>query len=89
MISDHCRRGAASSSRADRPRRDDRHPPRAAGHAAGLTHLLPATFGGAARFNIANALSGDRRRLRRGSPLHDIRQGLRTFVTSYYLSPGG
>ena len=23
-----------------------------------------------------------------GAPLHDIRQGLRTFTTSYYLSPG-
>ena len=28
------------------------------------------------------------RRVRRRAPLHDIRQGLRTFSTNYYLSPG-
>ncbi len=28
------------------------------------------------------------RRFAAGAPLHDIRQGLRTFATSYYLSPG-
>lgn len=52
------------------------------------THLLPATFGGAARMNVANALAAAGAAFAAGAPLHDIRQGLRTFTTSYYLSPG-
>jgi len=52
------------------------------------THLLPSTFGGAARFNVANALAAAGAAFAAGAPLHDIRQGLRTFTTSYYLSPG-
>jgi cyanophycin synthetase len=52
------------------------------------THLLPATFGGRARFNVANALAATAAAFAAGAPLHDIRQGLRTFTTSYYLSPG-
>ena len=52
------------------------------------THLLPATFDGAARFNVANALAAAGAAFAAGAPLHDIRQGLRTFTTNYYLSPG-
>ncbi|HEX2705007.1 MAG TPA: Mur ligase family protein, partial [Candidatus Lustribacter sp.] len=52
------------------------------------THLLPATFGGTAKFNVANALAATGAAFAAGAPLHDIRQGLRTFTTSYYLSPG-
>lgn len=52
------------------------------------THLLPSTFGGAARMNVANALAAAGAAFAAGAPLHDIRQGLRTFDTSYYLSPG-
>ena len=52
------------------------------------THLLPSTFGGAARFNVANALAAAGAAFAAGAPLHDIRQGLRTFATTYYLSPG-
>ena len=52
------------------------------------THLLPSTFGGAAKFNVANALAAAGAAFAAGAPLHDIRQGLRTFTTSYYLSPG-
>ena len=52
------------------------------------THLLPATFGGAARFNIANAMAAAGAAFAVDVPLHDIRQGLRTFATNYYLSPG-
>ncbi|MEP6632102.1 MAG: Mur ligase family protein, partial [Lapillicoccus sp.] len=52
------------------------------------THLLPSTFNGAARFNVANALAATGAAFAAGAPLHDIRQGLRTFTTSYYLSPG-
>ena len=52
------------------------------------THLLPSTFGGAARMNVANAMAAAGAAFAAGAPLHDIRQGLRTFTTSYYLSPG-
>ena len=51
------------------------------------THLLPATFGGAARFNVANSLAAAGAAFAAGAPLHDIRQGLRTFATTYYLPP--
>jgi cyanophycin synthetase len=52
------------------------------------THLLPSTFNGTARFNVANAMAAAGAAFAAGAPLHDIRQGLRTFTTSYYLSPG-
>ena len=52
------------------------------------THLLPATFGGRARMNVQNALAAAAAAFAAGAPLHDIRQGLRTFTTNYYLSPG-
>lgn len=52
------------------------------------THLLPSTFGGTARFNVANSLAAAGAAFAAGAPLHDIRQGLRTFTTNYYLSPG-
>ncbi len=52
------------------------------------THLLPATFGGRARMNVQNTLAAAAAAFAAGAPLHDIRQGLRTFSTNYYLSPG-
>src|SRR5689334_3798419 len=52
------------------------------------THLLPSTFGGTAKFNVANAMAAAGAAFAGGAPLHDIRQGLRTFATTYYLSPG-
>lgn len=52
------------------------------------THLLPSTFGGTARFNVANAMAAAGAAFAAGAGLHEIRQGLRTFTTSYYLSPG-
>jgi cyanophycin synthetase len=52
------------------------------------THLLPATFGGRARMNVQNSLAAAAAAFAAGAPLHDIRQGLRTFSTNYYLSPG-
>jgi len=52
------------------------------------THLLPATFGGRALMNVQNSLAAAAAAFAAGAPLHDIRQGLRTFSTSYYLSPG-
>jgi cyanophycin synthetase len=52
------------------------------------THLLPATFNGRARMNVQNTLAAAAAAFAAGAPLHDIRQGLRTFSTNYYLSPG-
>ncbi len=52
------------------------------------THLLPSSFGGAALFNVANAMAAAGAAFASGAGLHEIRQGLRTFTTSYYLSPG-
>ena len=52
------------------------------------THLLPATFGGKARMNVQNTLAAAAAAFAAGAPLHDIRQGLRSFSTNYYLSPG-
>jgi cyanophycin synthetase len=52
------------------------------------THLLPATFGGRAMMNVQNAMAAAAAAFAAGASLHDIRQGLRTFSTSYYLSPG-
>ena len=63
-----------------------RHGPRALQLA--WTHLLPATFNGTARFNVANALAAAAAAFAADAPLHDIRRGLRTFSTNYYLSPG-
>src|SRR6266542_3625290 len=52
------------------------------------THLLPATFEGRARMNVQNALAAAGAAWAAGAHLHDIRQGLRTFSTSYYMAPG-
>jgi cyanophycin synthetase len=51
------------------------------------THLMPATFGGRARMNVANALAASAA-WASGAHLHDIRQGLRTFTTSFFQAPG-
>ena len=52
------------------------------------THLLPATFDGKAKMNVQNAMAAAAAAHAAGAHLHDIRQGLRTFTTSYYLAPG-
>ena len=52
------------------------------------THLIPATFGGRARMNVANALASAAAAWAAGAHLHDIRQGLRTFSTSFFQAPG-
>ena len=53
------------------------------------THLIPATFGGRARMNVANALAAAAAAAwAAGAHLHDIRQGLRTFSTSFFQAPG-
>src|SRR4029078_13680535 len=52
------------------------------------THLIPATFGGRAPMNVANALAAAAAAWAAGAHLHDIRQGLRTFSTSFFQAPG-
>ncbi len=52
------------------------------------THLVPATFGGKARMNVANALGAAAAAWAAGAGLPDIRQGLRTFTTSFLNAPG-
>jgi cyanophycin synthetase len=52
------------------------------------THLIPATFGGRARMNVANALAAAAAAWASGAHLHDIRHGLRTFSTSFFQAPG-
>jgi cyanophycin synthetase len=52
------------------------------------THLMPSTFGGRARMNVANALAAAAAAWATGAHLHDIRQGLRTFTTSFFQAPG-
>jgi cyanophycin synthetase len=89
MVDEHCRRGG----RAVVLERGDlgemiviRHGRRSMQLA--WTHLLPATFGGKAKMNVQNAMAAAAAAFSAGAHLHDIRQGLRTFTTSYYLSPG-
>jgi cyanophycin synthetase len=52
------------------------------------SHLIPATFGGRARMNVANALAAAAAAWAAGAHMHDIRQGLRTFSTSFFQAPG-
>src|SRR5262245_3300888 len=52
------------------------------------THLIPATLEGKARHNVANALAASAICYARGVVVENIRQGLRTFATSFYLTPG-
>jgi cyanophycin synthetase len=51
-------------------------------------HLLPSTFEGRARMMVQNALAAAATAHAAGAHLHDIRQGLRTFSTSFYQAPG-
>jgi cyanophycin synthetase len=53
-----------------------------------LTHLLPSTFEGRARMNVQNTLAAAAAAWAAGAHLHDIRQGLRTFTTSFFMAPG-
>ena len=89
MIDAHCRRGGKALVLSSSERGEMivvKHGPREMQLA--WTHLLPATFGGRARMNVQNSLAAAAAAFAAGAPLHDIRQGLRTFSTSYYLSPG-
>jgi cyanophycin synthetase len=52
------------------------------------THLIPATFEGKAKFNVENALAAAAIGYSMGASLEHIRQGLRTFTTSFFQAPG-
>ena len=52
------------------------------------THLIPATLEGRAKFNVDNALAAAAVAYSMGVPLEQIRQGLRTFTTSFFQAPG-
>ncbi len=52
------------------------------------THLIPATLEGKALANVANALAAAAITYAQGISVETIRQGLRTFSTSFYQTPG-
>ena len=88
-VDGHCGRGGAAFVVRPTPEGDQivlRHGPRTM--PVLYTHLIPATFGGKARMNVANALAAAAGAWGAGAHLHDIRQGLRTFTTSFFQAPG-
>lgn len=52
------------------------------------THLIPATLEGKAMHNVANALAATAVCYAYGISVENIKQGLRTFTTSFYQAPG-
>ncbi|MFQ5340445.1 MAG: cyanophycin synthetase [Anaerolineae bacterium] len=52
------------------------------------THLIPATLEGAAMFNVSNALGAVAACVALGVSIENIRQGLRTFATTFFQTPG-
>jgi cyanophycin synthetase len=52
------------------------------------SHLIPATLEGKAMFNVANALAAAAVASAAGVSLDAIRQGLRTFDTTFFQAPG-
>jgi cyanophycin synthetase len=88
-VDGHCGRGGAAFVVRPTPEGDQivlRHGPRTM--PVLYTHLIPATFGGKARMNVANGLAAAATAWASGAHLHDIRQGLRTFTTSFFQAPG-
>jgi len=88
-VDGHCGRGGAALVVRHTPDGDQivlRHGPRVM--PVLYTHLIPATFGGKARMNVQNALAAAGAAWAAGAHLHDIRQGLRTFTTSFFQAPG-
>lgn len=52
------------------------------------THLIPATLEGKAMHNVANALAATAIAYAHGVSIENIKQGLRTFATTFYQAPG-
>jgi cyanophycin synthetase len=59
-------------------------------HEVVISHVdsIPATFNGRAMFNVANAMVAALCAHLSGTSVEDIRTGLKTFETGFYLSPG-
>ena len=53
-----------------------------------FTHLIPATIEGKALHNVQNAMAAAMVAYAQGIQIKNIRQGLRTFDTSYFQVPG-
>lgn len=51
-------------------------------------HSIPATFNGRAMMNVANSMTAILATYLSGVKIDDIRSGLKTFNTSFYLAPG-
>jgi cyanophycin synthetase len=52
------------------------------------SHEIPATLGGTASFNVQNSLAAAAIAYGMGIPVETIRQGLKTFVTTFGQNPG-
>jgi cyanophycin synthetase len=52
------------------------------------THLIPATLEGRAMFNVQNAMFAAAMAFAQGVKAENIRQGLRTFDTTFFQAPG-
>lgn len=52
------------------------------------SHLIPATIEGKATHNVQNAMFAAAIAYNLGKSLEDIKQGLRTFTTTFYQAPG-
>ena len=52
------------------------------------SHLIPATIEGKATHNVQNAMFAAGIAYNLGKSLEDIKQGLRTFTTTFYQAPG-
>ncbi|MFZ5480594.1 MAG: cyanophycin synthetase [Myxococcota bacterium] len=52
------------------------------------SHLVPATLEGRATFNVQNALAAAAIAMAAGVSLEHVRQGLRTFDTTFFQAPG-
>ena len=89
LVEDHCRRGGRAFVLEDGRlgegivlRQGRRHT------LVAPVSAVPASFGGRARMNVANALAAAAAAHAAGAHLHDIRAGLRSFNTSYEVAPG-
>ncbi|HEX6677894.1 MAG TPA: Mur ligase family protein, partial [Actinomycetes bacterium] len=89
LVEDHCRRGGRAFVLEDGRlgegivlRQGRRHT------LVAPVSAVPASFGGRARMNLANALAAAAAAHAAGAHLHDIRAGLRSFTTSYEVAPG-
>jgi cyanophycin synthetase len=89
LVEDHCRRGGRAFVLEDGRlgigivlRQGRRHT------LVAPVSAVPASFGGRARMNVANALAAAAAAHAAGAHLHDIRAGLRSFSTSYEVAPG-